>query len=102
MSLPDTSSLSPTEANDEIPMPSLDRWSTRAKPRPPDCMTRPVTPGLAGRAANVASRPRLGTATPKQSGPTRRMPWLRQTERSSALRAASSPEVITTTDRTPR
>ena len=29
-------------------MPSRDRWSTRAKPRPPDCMTRPVTPARAG------------------------------------------------------
>ena len=102
MSLPDTSSLSPTEANEEIPMPSRDRWSTSAKPRPPDCMTRPVTPGLAGRAANVASRPRLGTATPKQSGPTRRMPWRRVMASRLALCSGSRPDVITTRDRTPR
>ena len=65
-------------------------------------MTRPVTPGLAGRAANVASRPRLGTATPKQSGPTRRMPWRRVMASRLALCFGSRPDVITTRDRTPR
>ena len=83
-------------------MPSRDRCSTMAKPRPPDCMTRPATPGLAGWAANVASRPMPGTATPKQSGPTSRMPCLRHTASRSAQASVSSPAVITTRDRTPR
>ena len=102
MSLLDTSSLSPTDANEEIPMPSRDRWSTMAKPRPPDCMTRPATPGRAGRAANVASRPRPGTATPKESGPISRMPYRRQVASRAPFAPASSPAVITTRDRAPR
>ena len=65
-------------------------------------MTRPATPGCAGLAANVASRPMPGTATPKQSGPTSRMPCLRHTASRSAQAATSSPEVITTRARTPR
>ena len=73
-----------------------------AKPSPPDCMTRPATPGRAGVTANVASRPMPGTATPKQSGPTSRMPCLRPTASRSAQAATSSPAVITTRDRTPR
>ena len=43
-SLPDTSSLSPTEANEEMPMPSRDRCSSRATPTPPDWTTRPAVP----------------------------------------------------------
>ena len=74
MSLLDTSSLLPTEANEEIPIPSLVRWSTMAKPSPPDCMTRPTEPGRALAAANVASSPIDGTATPKQYGPISRIP----------------------------
>jgi len=73
MSLLDTSSLLPTDANEEIPIPSLVRWSTIAKPRPPDCMTRPATPGAGLAAANVASRPIDGTAIPKQFGPISRL-----------------------------
>ena len=65
-------------------------------------MTRPATPGRAGLTAKVASRPMPGTATPKQSGPTSRMPCLRHTASRSAQAAVSSPEVITTRDRTPR
>ena len=44
-SLPDTSILSPTEANEEIPMPSREKCSSRAMPIPPDCTTRPAAPG---------------------------------------------------------
>ena len=96
MSLLDTSSLLPTEANEEIPMPSLDRWSTIAKPRPPDCMTRPAAPGAGWEAANVASSPMPGTATPKQFGPISRIPCLRQMASRSAQAAMSSPAVNTT------
>ena len=62
----------------------------------------PATPGRSRLAANVASRPMPGTATPKQSGPTSRMPCRRHTASRSAQAAASSPDVITTSDRTPR
>ena len=68
MSLPDTSSLLPTEANEEIPTPSRDSWPARATPTPPDCDMSPATPGRSRLASNVASRPMPGTATPKQSG----------------------------------
>ena len=50
----------------------------------------------------MASRPRPGTATPKQSGPTSRMPCRRHTASRSAQAAGSRPDVITTSDRTPR
>jgi hypothetical protein len=43
----------------------------------------------------VASRPVLVLATPKQSGPTSRMPWPRQIPSSSARPGRSSPELIT-------
>ncbi len=45
MSLLDTSYLSPTEAKDEIPIPSLDSCSSRETPTPPDCTTRPAAAG---------------------------------------------------------
>ena len=74
MSLLEMSYLLPIEANEETPMPSRDSRSASAIPRPPDCMTRPAVPGTGCRAAKVASRPMPGTATPKQLGPTSRMP----------------------------
>ena len=83
-------------------MPSLDRWSTIAKPMPPDCMTRPAVPAAGCAAANVASRPMPGTAMPKQFGPISRMPCLRQTASRSALSAVPMPAVNTTSPRTPR
>ena len=102
MSLLDTSSLSPTDTNEEMPMPSRDSAWAVAKPSPPDCMTSPATPGLGCAAANVASRPMPGTATPKQFGPISRMPCRRQAASKSARAASSRPEVITTHARTPR
>ena len=83
-------------------MPSRDSASAVAKPSPPDCMTSPATPGLGCAAANVASRPIPGTATPKQFGPISRMPCRRQAASKPARVASSSPEVITTHARTPR
>ncbi len=73
-SLLETSYLSPTEANDDTPMPSRPNSSSSAIPIPPDCMTRPARPGCGWVAANVAFSRALGTAIPKQLGPTRRMP----------------------------
>ena len=79
MSVPDTSSLSPKETRVEIPTPSRDRCSTSTKPVPPvDCKASPAVPAAGWRAANVASRPMPGLATPKLAGPTIRMPWRRQ------------------------
>ena len=83
-------------------MPSLVRWSTIAKPMPPDCMTRPTLPGCGLAAANVASSPIDGTAMPKQLGPISRIPCLRQTASRSAPTGASMAAVSTTRPRTPR
>ena len=101
MSLLETSSLLPTDANEEMPMPSRDSWPASAKPSPPDCVTSPAVPGCGWVAANVASRPEPGTAMPKQFGPTRRIPWRRQIASKSADAGASSPAVITTMAFTP-
>jgi hypothetical protein len=43
-SLPDTSDLSPREANEEMPMPSRLNCSSSAMPTPPDCTARPAIP----------------------------------------------------------
>src|SRR5579875_3414341 len=91
MSLLDTSYLSPTEANDETPSPSRDR-----------CSSRPAAPGGGCAPANVAFSLSGGTAMPKQFGPTRRMPYLRQIASSREPASASMPEVTTTSERAPR
>ena len=67
--LGDTSYLSPTEANEDTPMPSLDICSSSAIPTPPDCTTMPATPRSGWSAAKVASRPIQGMMMPKQSRP---------------------------------
>ena len=103
MSVPDTSSLSPKETREEIPTPSRDRCSSSTKPVPPvDCSARPAVPAVGWRAANVASRPMPGLATPKLAGPTIRMPWRRQIPSSSARAGPLSPAAITTRALTPR
>ena len=103
MSSPATSSLSPSETREEIPTPIRDRCSTKAKPAPPvDCSARPAHPGLGWRAANVASRPALVSATPKLAGPTIRMPWRRQMPSNSVRPAPLSPAASTTSALTPR
>ena len=85
-----------------MPIPSLVRWSTIAKPMPPDCMTRPTLPAAGLAAANVASSPMDGTAMPKQLGPISRIPCLRQAASRSAPTGASMAAVSTTRPRTPR
>ena len=85
-----------------MPIPSLVRWSTIAKPMPPDCMTRPTLPAAGLAAANVASSPIDGTAMPKQLGPISRIPCLRQAASRSAPTGASMAAVSTTRPRTPR
>ena len=83
-------------------MPSRERCSSRATPTPPDWTTRPADPAAGWCTAKVASRPRPGTATPKQFGPTSRIPHWRQMSSSLPDWAEVSPEVITTSDRAPR
>ena len=100
-SLLDTSYLSPTDANDDTPIPSRDRCSSTAIPTPPDCTTSPATPGRNWPPAKVAFSPAAGTSTPRQFGPTSRMPYRRQMASRSAP-SAPRPEVITTRARTPR
>ena len=41
----ETSSMPPSQANDEIPMPSRDKCSSSAIPTPPDWAITPVRPG---------------------------------------------------------
>ena len=101
-SLPDTSALSPSETNEEMPMPSRVSCSSRAVPIPPDCTARPARPAAGRLAAKVAFRPMPGTATPRAAGPTSRMPWRRQHASRAARPAGSSPEVITTSAPAPR
>ena len=102
MSLLDTSYLSPTEANDDTPMPSRDRCSSSAIPIPPDWTTRPARAGQrvtrgeggvepqAGHGDAEAVRADQAHAVPaadrQQVGPGRR----------------PGPAVITTSERTPR
>ena len=100
-SLLDTSYLSPADTNDEQPMPSRDSCSSSAMPIPPDCTTSPAWPGSGCRAPNVASRASPGTASPKQLGPTSRMPYRRQVASRSGP-ASPRPAVTTTRERIPR
>src|SRR5262249_37162273 len=101
MSLLDTSYLSPTEANEDTPMPSFDRCSSSEIPISPDWTTSPAAPGAGWLAEKVASSPNGARATPKQLGPPRRMPYLRHTASRSGP-PAPRPDVITTRERTPR
>ena len=99
-SVGDTSYLSPAEAKEDTPMPSRDICSSSAIPTPPDCTTRPATPRTGWPAVKVASRPIQGMITPKQLGPSSRMPCRRQAAFSSAP-AAPRQELSTIRARTP-
>ena len=65
----DTSALFPIETNAERPSPRVTAASRSASPSAPLCDEKPIEPGSAERDANVASRPRPGTAIPRQFGP---------------------------------
>ena len=99
-SVGDTSYLSPAEANEDTPIPSRDICSSSAIPTPPDCTISPATPRTGWPAVNVASSPIHGMITPKQLGPSSRIPYRRQTASSSAP-AAPRHELITISARTP-
>ena len=99
-SVGDTSYLSPADTKDDTPIPSRDICSSSAIPTPPDCTTRPTTPRTGWPAVKVASRPIHGMITPKQLGPSSRMPCRRQAAFSSAP-AAPRQELSTIRARTP-
>jgi hypothetical protein len=109
MSLPERSTLLPTETNCDSPIPSRPAASIVAIPSPPDCDMKPTDPARAWCGANVALSRTPGAVlrTPRQFGPTIRIPAARQTSTSSCWRAAPSdpasakPEEITTSARAP-
>lgn len=101
-SVPETSSISPTETSEEIPMPSRANCSARAAPTPPDWTAIPALPGRGQRTACVASSAIPGTATPKEAGPSSRMlPCLVAASRPDSC-SGVRPEVITARALTPR
>jgi len=108
-SLPETSALLPTLTNCEMPSPSAPAVSRIASPSAPLCDENATGPAGGQAGANVASRPTPASVfkTPRQLGPTRRMPWRRAHSRSARSRSAPSapvslkPAVITTTPFTP-
>ena len=71
-----TSDLLPTETNCEMPSPHLAAAAMTAIPSAPDCEMRPSGPSSPGSAANVALSRTAGSVfcTPRQFGPTNRMP----------------------------
>ncbi len=108
-SLPETSALLPTLTKCEIPSPSAPAVSRIASPSAPLCDENATCPAGGHAGANVASSrmPLSVFRTPRQLGPTMRMPYLRVVSRSARSRSAPSgpvslkPAVITTTPRTP-
>ena len=87
--MPDRSALLPTETNDESPTPSRPAASMIAIPRPPLWDMKPTRPAVAGCGANVALSRTSGAvlSTPRQLGPTSRIPASRQTSTQLALAA---------------
>src|SRR5579859_2235632 len=108
-SLPDRSALLPTEMKDEIPIPRTPANWTAAMPSAPLCDIRPTPPGGGRLVAKVALRRTPGAAlmTPRQLGPTSRMPDSRQTATSCRCHCrpssptSANPDDTTTSDLTP-
>ena len=108
-SLPERSALSPIVTNDENPMPRAAAASIAALPNPPLCEAKATSPGDGAAGATVAfsAISGRGLATPREFGPTIRMPAARQTASSSSWRArpagpiSAKPAVRTTSARTP-
>ena len=69
-----TSSMEPSETTALNPTSSPRLQSRIAVRRAPDWLTKPTRPGFAIPAANVALKPLMGLMTPRQLGPTIRMP----------------------------
>jgi len=102
-----TSSIEPSETIALKPTSSSAAQSRIAVRSAPDWDTKPTRPGLAIPAANVAFIPSTGFITPRQFGPTTRIPWRRaaaRTSRSSSTPAAPTslnPALMMITPRTP-
>ena len=75
-SLPLTSTRLPMETNDEIPMPSLQAFSRMLTPMAPDWLMNATGPGGGITGAKLAFMDTAGSVliTPRQLGPTMRMP----------------------------
>src|SRR5262249_46355714 len=78
------------ETNDDSPTPRRLAASMIAIPRPPLCDMNPTPPGTAVGGANVAFSRTRGEvlSTPRELGPTIRIPAARHTSSSSCWRAA--------------
>ena len=76
-SLPLTSALLPSETKLDRPSPRAVASARTATPRPPDCEAKPTGPATGALGASVALSETSGSVliTPKQLGPTIRMPW---------------------------
>jgi hypothetical protein len=79
------SALSPSETNDDSPMPRWRARSIAAMPNAPLWDAKPTRPAGGAPGENVASRATAGSVltTPRQFGPTMRMPAARQIASSS-------------------
>ena len=104
-SLPLTSALLPTDTKLDTPSPMRADRSRRAMPSAPDWDCMAMRPGVDAYGEKVASRPMAVLTTPRQLGPTSRMPLRRARSRSSACAATSptspNPALSTTTPATP-
>ena len=106
-SFDETSALFPIETKAEKPRPRSVAFSSRASPSAPLCDEKPMRPSGSARGANVALRPRPGTAMPRQFGPTSRAPCARTSASSCSCRSRPSapvsakPAEITHSARTP-
>jgi len=94
-SLPETSALLPTLTNCEMPSPSAPAVSRIASPSAPLCDENATVPAGGQAGANVASSstPRSVLSTPRQLGPTSRMPCRRAVSRRRRSRSAPSAPV---------
>ena len=103
------SALLPTETNDARPTPSSLARSSSAIPSPPLWESIPTFPRGGMSLAKVALRRASGSVlmTPRQLGPTRRIPVARQISSSSrwarppASPTSAKPADSTTSERTP-
>src|SRR4029453_13767158 len=108
-SLLETSALLPTETKLEMPRSSARTWSRTAIPSAPLCESMPMFPAGGQVGAKVAFSETAGSvlSTPRQFGPTMRIPEprTRAVSRCCAARpsadASAKPDEITTTPRTP-
>ncbi len=84
-----TSSIEPSDTIELKPTSSWAAQSRTAVSSAPDWLTKPTRPGLAMPAANVAFIRPIGFMTPRQLGPTTRMPYSRAASRT--WRSSSTP-----------